>query len=187
MKMRTDMMFKSVRDFTCIQLVYGQAGKAIVNIQAAGNNNFGAGNGKTHYIKKQLAKCSQEITIAVNEGFSTLKAITKLRHSLLYKKNVGIFFNFTILPPGVSVSNKLVLYHVYGISKEMATESEKDHHQELMKVISWFFFDLLLLGYVEDKSTGLSFRLPRGLEWAIYVEVYCKYIHCCFSKSHSLL
>lgn len=57
------------------------------------------------------------------------------------------------------------------ILKDTATESEKCCYQELMKVIGWFFFDLLILGYVEDKSTGLTFRLPRGLDWAIYVEV----------------
>ena len=40
-----------------------------------------------------------------------------------------------------------------------------------MEVIGWFFFDLLMLGYVEDFKTGLSFRIPGGQAWAIYVEV----------------
>ena len=40
-----------------------------------------------------------------------------------------------------------------------------------MEVIGWFFFDLLILGYVEDPTTGISFRIPGGLEWAIYIEV----------------
>ena len=40
-----------------------------------------------------------------------------------------------------------------------------------MDVIAWFFFDLLVLGYVEDPDTGLSFRIPGGLEWAVYIEV----------------
>lgn len=40
-----------------------------------------------------------------------------------------------------------------------------------MEVLGWFFFDLLVLGYVEDKDTGLSFRLPAGLNWVVYVEV----------------
>ena len=40
-----------------------------------------------------------------------------------------------------------------------------------MEMIGWFFFDLLILGYVEDPATGKSFRIPGGLEWAIYVEV----------------
>ena len=50
-------------------------------------------------------------------------------------------------------------------------ESERVHHQQLMEVIGWFFFDLLMLGYVEDSETGLSFRIPGGLAWAVYVEV----------------
>lgn len=51
------------------------------------------------------------------------------------------------------------------------TESERSLYCKLMDVIGWFFFDLFLLGYVEDASTGLSFRLPGGLEWAVYIEV----------------
>ncbi len=61
-----------------------------------------AGNGKTHYIKQQLRNCTECITIALNEAFSPLSAITKLRSLPLYRKDVGLFFNFTILPPGVS-------------------------------------------------------------------------------------
>ena len=45
-----------------------------------------------------------------------------------------------------------------------------------MEMIGWFFFDLLMLGYVEDSDTGLSFCIPRGRAWTIYVEV-CKYMH----------
>lgn len=66
------------------------------------------GNGKTHYIKRQLANCAKQLTIAVNEAFSPLKAITKLRSLPLYKQNVGLFFNFTILPPGVSYIGSMV-------------------------------------------------------------------------------
>lgn len=61
------------------------------------------GNGKTHYIKKQLAKCTEQITIAINEAFSLSNAISKLRSVSFSKDNVGIFFNFTVLPPGVSL------------------------------------------------------------------------------------
>ena len=50
-------------------------------------------------------------------------------------------------------------------------ENEQAHHRQLIKVIGWFFFDLLMLGYVEDSHSGLSFRIPGGLAWAIYVEV----------------
>ena len=44
-------------------------------------------------------------------------------------------------------------------------------YRRLIEAIGWFFFDLLILGYVEDRDTGLSFRLPGGLDWVIYVEV----------------
>lgn len=67
------------------------------------------GNGKTHYIKKQLAKCSDQLTIAINEAFTPLGAITRLRSLPLYNENIGLFFNFTILPPEVSIGI------VYGI------------------------------------------------------------------------
>ena len=40
-----------------------------------------------------------------------------------------------------------------------------------MEEIGWFLFDLLILGYVEDPSTGLSFRMPGGLKWAFFIEV----------------
>jgi hypothetical protein len=40
-----------------------------------------------------------------------------------------------------------------------------------MEEVGWFFFDLLLIGYVEDSNTGLSFCLPGALEWFFYVEV----------------
>lgn len=49
-------------------------------------------------------------------------------------------------------------------------KSEKHQYKELMEIIGWFFFDLFVLGYVEDPNTGLSFRLPGGLEWAVYIE-----------------
>ena len=55
--------------------------------------------------------------------------------------------------------------------QDSVDESERVRHWQLMKVIGWFFFDLLMLGYVEDSDTGQSFRIPGGRSWAIYVEV----------------
>ena len=40
-----------------------------------------------------------------------------------------------------------------------------------MKTISQFFFDLFLLGYVEDPVTGVSVSIPGGMSWVFYVEV----------------
>ena len=48
---------------------------------------------------------------------------------------------------------------------------ERQEYKELMDSVNWFFFDLLILGYVEDPATGSSFRLPGGLNWAVFVEV----------------
>ena len=44
-----------------------------------------------------------KINIAINEDFSPGKIIFKLRSQYQMKGDVGIFFNFTILPPVVSI------------------------------------------------------------------------------------
>ena len=55
--------------------------------------------------------------------------------------------------------------------QESVDKSEDYHYKQLMEVVGWFFFDLLLLGYVEDPVTGMSFSVPGGMGWRIYVEV----------------
>lgn len=55
--------------------------------------------------------------------------------------------------------------------QDMVDEKERERYRQLMEVIGWFFFDLFILGYVEDPVTGKSFRLPGGLQWAVYIEV----------------
>ena len=72
--------------------------------------------------------------------------------------------------PSLCSPSLLFPSHIF-ISQALVHESERVHHQQLMEVIGWFFFDLLMLGYVEDPDTGKSFRIPGGLAWAIYVEV----------------
>ena len=136
------------------------------------------------------------------------------------KEKCAIFFNFTVLPPGVRGERRgrrgvglqfLVAMHanstvVYRVrfryhgplfllhlsfpflfplffifpSQESVDESELVRHQQLMEVIGWFFFDLLMLGYVEDSNTGLSFCIPRRRAWAIYVEVCVCVCVCVF-------
>jgi len=51
------------------------------------------------------------------------------------------------------------------------SSDERKHYLQLIESINWFFFDLFILGYVEDPVTGQSFRFPGGLRIAIYVEV----------------
>ena len=60
-----------------------------------------SGDGKTHYIQQQLATSSDSVTVTVNEAFTPLNTIRKLCKLPLNKKNCAIFFNFTMLPPGV--------------------------------------------------------------------------------------
>lgn len=55
--------------------------------------------------------------------------------------------------------------------QDSVDESECERYKLLMETIGWFFFDLLILGYVEDPVTGRSFRVPGGHQWAIYIEV----------------
>ena len=58
-----------------------------------------SGDGKTHYIKRQLEQCPSSCTISVNEAFAPLGAIKKLRRLPSDKPDCAIFFNFTLLPP----------------------------------------------------------------------------------------
>ena len=76
---------------------------------------FPSGDGKTHYIQHQLARSPPNcrLTVSVNEAFTPLKAISKLRTLPLNQKNCTIFFNFTILPPGVSVWQRRIVFFVY--------------------------------------------------------------------------
>jgi hypothetical protein len=55
----------------------------------------------------------ESIIIDVNEAFTPLKAISKLRSLPLEKKDCGIFFNFTMLPPGVRQLSTSHLHQVY--------------------------------------------------------------------------
>lgn len=64
-----------------------------------------AGDGKTHYIIERL-KCipqHHQLIIAVNETFTYVTAIEKLRSLPSDKNGCAIFFNITILPPPVSL------------------------------------------------------------------------------------
>ena len=41
----------------------------------------------------------------------------------------------------------------------------------LIDVIGWFFFDFIILGYVEDHTSGLSFSIPHSTTWRLFIEV----------------
>ena len=57
------------------------------------------------------------------------------------------------------------------ITQDSVHKEDNKNYDTLMETISWFFIDLLFLGYVEDSHSGESFHLPAGLSWSIYVEV----------------
>jgi len=54
---------------------------------------------------------------------------------------------------------------------DIQISEEEFKYEKLMNTLAWFFFKLLVFGYVEDLETGLAFRLPGGLKWRIYIEV----------------
>ena len=63
---------------------------------------------------------------------------------------------------------------IYLVCILLQNDQEKSRYKLLFETVGWFFFDLLLLGYVEDTVTGKSFYLPRGLSWSIFIEVITK-------------
>ena len=49
--------------------------------------------------------------------------------------------------------------------------SDKIKCKKLLNTLAWFFFKLLVFEYMEDSETGMTFRLPGGYHWKIFVEV----------------
>ena len=49
-----------------------------------------------------MMQCPEYLRIAVNEAFTPLSAIKKLCSMDLDEPESAVFFNFTLLPPGVS-------------------------------------------------------------------------------------
>lgn len=67
------------------------------------------GDGKTHYIQSQLKKCVESLKIAVNEAFTPLSAIKKLCTLPTDVSECAVFFNFTMLPPGVGCAESYII------------------------------------------------------------------------------
>ena len=66
------------------------------------------GDGKTHYVNKQLSNFQHYLIIAVNESFTPFNAIKRLRQ-LPSNTSCGIFFNFTITTSTVSGIDSLCI------------------------------------------------------------------------------
>ena len=82
------------------------------------------GDGKTHYIKEQMKLSSHSLTIAVNEAFTPLNAIKKLRSLSPSLRDCAIFLNFTMLPPGVSCLVCIGIYMSYRDSSTRPTSKD---------------------------------------------------------------
>ena len=69
------------------------------------------------------------------------------------------------------------MLHISIIPKESSGEDQQ-LYQSIMAEVHWFLLDLFFLGYVEDPSSGLSFRIPSQLNWECYFEVHnCVMFH----------
>ena len=60
------------------------------------------GDGKTHYIESQLHHSPHPLRVTVNESFMPLNVIKKLSSLPFDVRNCAVFFNISLLPPGVS-------------------------------------------------------------------------------------
>ena len=134
-------MLTNLNSYSNVKLVYGYPG-----------------DGKTHYIRCKLRSESNSaiISISVNEAFTPLNAIKSLSKLPKNSTKCAIFFNFTI------VSN---------YKNGVQDVEERRKLAELMDSLGWFFYHLLILGYVEDPTTGISYCLPGKQDWTVYVEV----------------
>lgn len=73
------------------------------------------GDGKTHFIKKEMKEANCHLTIAINEAFSLSRAIEKLKSIPFSSENVAIHFNFMLLPTKVKVAVKPILILLYAM------------------------------------------------------------------------
>ena len=114
------------------------------------------GDGKSHYIKKQMKLCKGDTCIiAVHEAFSVQKAIQMLQSMKpqVHPQGNCVYFNITISPPRSTDSK------------------EAEQYCHIMNEFHWFLFDLVGMSFVQDSATGQSFRLKAGYNWQFYVEV----------------
>ena len=104
-----------------------------------------SGDGKTHYIKEQLRKSSTSLTVAVNEAFTPLSAIKKLRKLHPSQRNCAIFLNFTMLPPGVRLHSYFNVGFTYMYNHSLFTLHSIPMCMHVrMKVLKWHSHMLFL-------------------------------------------
>ena len=111
------------------------------------------------------------MVLAINESFSICRILTKL-NSLDDTNEYTIHFNFTLLPPGVClISMHGHKFDCIAIIQNNVADEERKQFTQLMDKIGWFIFDLFILGYVHDSHTGMTFAVPKGVNWKVYIEV----------------
>ena len=111
------------------------------------------------------------MVLAINESFSICRILTKL-NSLDDTNDCTIHFNFTLLPPGVCLINCIFVHFLtLQLLKRNVADEERKQFTQLMDKVGWFMFDLFILGYIHDSHTGMSFAVPKGLNWKVYIEV----------------
>ena len=75
------------------------------------------GNGKSHYIKKELRHYFQDrsVIITLNESFNELVVIKQLQETLIKSSPSGqaLYLNFTFVPPAVSYTMHALHYSSY--------------------------------------------------------------------------
>ena len=80
------------------------------------------------------------MTISVNEAFAPVGAIKKLRTLPSTEENCGVFFNFTMIPPGVSTQ----VVHYCWVSKCYLINSVYSGHlNSLLLIIDQFPHDIM--------------------------------------------
>ena len=94
---------KRYSKFSTVELVYGYTGMYHLNTIRMTYHGvvYVSGDGKTFYIKEQLKKAPESLTIAINEAFSVANAVRRLQSLSTNVKGCALYFNFTLLPPGV--------------------------------------------------------------------------------------
>ena len=65
--------------------------------------NIYEGVGKSHYVKNHLKSLESTVILPIDESFSELEAIRILQQISYQKERCGIYINYTMIHPGVSV------------------------------------------------------------------------------------
>ena len=124
-----------------------------------------AGDGKSHYIRKQIGG-GYMCTIPIHEGFTPFLAIKKLQELDLSREDNCLYFNFT-----ASLSSTTSDTEGDDSSKTNSSERETTQYHSLMIEVFWFLFSLVGMGFVEDVETGESFRVTGCADWRLFIEV----------------